>query len=118
MRLSRRAACSAWSRIVGLAGCHVPWAEKEKARWASGQIVRNGDLLYINNDRGELVIVKPEPGGYREVSRTFLIKPTTPPGNRRELEHVNWSHPAYANRRIYTRNNEKIIAVSLAGDGK
>jgi outer membrane protein assembly factor BamB len=91
---------------------------KEKARWASGQIVRNGDLLYINNDRGELVIVKPQPGGYQEMSRTPLIKPTTPPGNRRELENVNWSHPAYANRHIYTRNDEEIIAASLAIDGK
>ena len=27
---------------------------KERARWASGVIVRHGDRLFINNDRGEL----------------------------------------------------------------
>lgn len=67
---------------------------KERARWASGLIVRNGDRLFINNDRGELIIVKPSAHGYHEISRTHLIAPTSPPGNRRELTNVNWSHPA------------------------
>ena len=91
---------------------------KERVRWASGLIVRNGDRLFINNDRGELIIVKPSPEGYQEISRTALIKPTSPPGNRRELVMVNWSHPAYANRHIYARNDEEIISASLAVDGK
>jgi outer membrane protein assembly factor BamB len=91
---------------------------QERARWAGGQIVRRGDLLWVNNDRGELVIVNPSPQGYQEISRTNLIKPTTPPGNRRALVNVNWSHPAYANRHIYARNDEEIIAASLAVDGR
>jgi outer membrane protein assembly factor BamB len=86
---------------------------KEKARWASGIIVRQGDRYFINNDRGELIIAKLSPQGYQEVSRTQLIKPTTNPGNRRELGAVNWSHPAYANRCILARNDEEIISVSL-----
>ena len=91
---------------------------KERARWAQGLIVRHGDRLFINNDRGELIIVKPSPEGYQEISRTMLLKPTSPPGNRRELVSVNWSHPAYANRHIYARNDEEIICASLAIDGK
>jgi outer membrane protein assembly factor BamB len=90
---------------------------KERSRWAAGLIVRNGDRLFINNDRGELIIMNPSPAGYQEISRTHLIKPTTPPGNRRELEYVNWSHPAYANKHIYARNDEEIICASLATDG-
>jgi outer membrane protein assembly factor BamB len=91
---------------------------KERARWAQGLIVRHGERLFVNNDRGELVIVKPSPEGYQEISRTFLLKPTSPPGNRRELGGVNWSHPAYANRHIYARNDEEIISASLAADGR
>lgn len=87
---------------------------KEKARWASGFIVRNGDRYFINNDRGELIIAKLSPKGYEEISRASLIKPTSNPGNRRELGSVNWTHPAYANRHLYTRNDEEIIAVPLA----
>lgn len=86
---------------------------KEKARWASGLIVRQGNRYFINNDRGELIIAKLSPQGYQEISRAQLIKPTTNPGNRRELGAVNWSHPAYANRHIIARNDEEIISVSL-----
>jgi outer membrane protein assembly factor BamB len=91
---------------------------KDRARHATGQIVRNGGLLYINNDRGELVIVKPQPDGYHERGRTPLIKPTTPPSTRRALASINWTHPAYANRHIYMRNDEEIIAASLSVDGR
>ena len=60
------------------------------------------------------IIARTTPEGYDEISRTHLIDPTSAPGNRRELKTVNWSHPAYANRRIYARNDEEIIAASLA----
>ena len=86
---------------------------KERARWASGFIVRHGDRYFINNDRGELIIAKLSPRGYQEISRTALIKPTSNSGNRREIGGVNWSHPAYANRNIVARNDEEIISVSL-----
>ena len=91
---------------------------KERARWASGVIVRNGDRLFVNNDRGELIILKPSPDGYHEISRTQLIKPTSPPQNRRELVDVNWLYPAYANKHIYARNDQEIISASLAADGR
>ena len=86
---------------------------KENARWASGFIVRQGDRYFINNDRGELIIAKLSPQRYEEISRTPLIKPTSKSGNRRELNAVNWSHPAYANRHIVARNDEEIISVPL-----
>jgi outer membrane protein assembly factor BamB len=91
---------------------------KERARWASGLMVRNGNRVFINNDRGELILATLSPEGFNEISRTMLIKPTSPPGNRRELSVVNWSHPAYANRHVYARNDEEIVAMSLAVDGK
>lgn len=85
----------------------------EKARWASGFIVRHRDRYFINNDRGDLIIAKFSPNGYQEISRTRLIKPTSNSGNRRELGAVNWSHPAYANRHIIARNDEEIVSISL-----
>ena len=91
---------------------------KERARWASGMTVQHGDRVFINNDRGELIIATLSPKGFQEISRTQFLKPTSPPGNRRELINVNWSHPAYANRHIYARNDEEIVAATLAVDGK
>ena len=86
---------------------------QEKARWASGFLVRHGDHFFINSDRGDLIIATLSPDGYREISRTKLIQPTSNPGNRREMQAVNWSHPAYANRHIVARNDAEIIRASL-----
>jgi hypothetical protein len=89
---------------------------KEKARFAAAFFVRNGDRYFINNDRGELIIGRFTPEGFDETSRTQLIEPTSTPGARRELGAVNWSHPAYANRHIFARNDKEIIRASLAKD--
>lgn len=86
---------------------------REKARWASGFIVRNGNRYFINNDRGELILARLAPEGYQEIGRTALIRPTSDSGNRRALGAVNWSHPAYANRHIVARNDEEIVRYSL-----
>jgi outer membrane protein assembly factor BamB len=86
---------------------------REKVRNASAHIVRNGDRYWIFNDRGELIVARFSPEGYREISRAKLIRPTSTPGARRELGAVVWSHPAFANRHIYARNDEEILSVSL-----
>jgi len=91
----------------------TPEVTKEKARWATGFIVRNGERFFINNDRGDLIIADLKPDGYHEISRTPLILPTNKRGGRRELGVVNWVHPAYANRHIFTRNDEEMICASL-----
>ena len=85
----------------------------EKARWAAAHIVRNGDRYFINNDRGELIIARLRPERYQEISRTKLIEPTSNSGNRRAAGAVNWSHPAYANRHIFARNDQEILCASL-----
>ncbi|MBM3779791.1 MAG: hypothetical protein FJW23_16375 [Acidimicrobiia bacterium] len=88
----------------------------ERARWASAFIVRNGDRMFISNDRGELMIGRFSPEGYEEIDRTKLIAPTSPPGVRRRLGTVSVVHPAYANRRIYMRNDEEILCASMAAE--
>jgi outer membrane protein assembly factor BamB len=87
---------------------------KEKRRHTTAFLVRHGDHYFINNDRGDLIIARLTPEGYQEISRTPLIKPTTEnSASRRELNAVNWSHPAYANKHIIQRNDEEIIRASL-----
>lgn len=87
---------------------------KEHAMYATALFVRNGDRYFINNDRGELVMAKLSPKGYEEISRTHVITPTHPGGRRRELQAVNWSYPAYANKHIIVRNDNEIVRYSLA----
>ncbi len=89
----------------------------ERSRWASAQLVQHGNRVFITNDRGELILARLTPAGYQEISRTPLIKPTSDPRGRfRQLGAVFWSHPAYANQHIYARNDEELIAVTLAAD--
>jgi len=87
---------------------------KENARWSTGQIVRQGDRYFISNDRGELIIAKLSPDGYQEIDRTKMIAPTSYVNRRRELGAINWTHPAYANRHLITRNDKEIVRYSLA----
>ena len=87
----------------------------EESRWASAFLIRNGDRFFINNDSGDLIIADLSPKGYKEISRTKLIEPTTVPGAKsRKLGVVNWTLPAYANRCIFIRNDKEILCASLA----
>ena len=64
------------------------------------------------NERGELIISKLSPAGFEEISRAKLIKPTE--GQLGERGGVTWSHPAFAYKNVYARNDEELICVSLA----
>ena len=86
----------------------------ENARWASGQIVRNGDRFFINNDRGEFIIAKLSPEGYHEIDRVKIMEPTNPLNRRREYSAVHWTHPAYANLHMIIRNDKEMVRFSLA----
>jgi outer membrane protein assembly factor BamB len=82
----------------------------ESIRWANAFIVKNGNRFFLFNEKGDLIIAKLSPRGYEEISRTHLIEPAnTDPGRR-----VVWSHPAFANRRVYARNDKEIICADLA----
>ena len=50
--------------------------------WANVFTVRNGDLYYLANDLGELVIALMSPSGYEELGRAHLIAPTHKVGSR------------------------------------
>ena len=89
---------------------------RERKRNASAFVVRSGDRYFISNDRGELIIAGLSPTGYTEFSRTELIRPTSEPGARRERGAVHWSHPAYADRSVFVRNDEEILRASLAAN--
>ena len=89
-------------------------------RWGTVFMVRHGDRYFVNNDDGELIIAQFTPEGYVELDRTTLVEPTSAAGHRvrgpgTEWNRlVNWSHPAYANRQIFQRNDKELIRVSLA----
>jgi hypothetical protein len=59
---------------------------------------------------GEIVLCKITPAGYEEIDRAKVIEPTGAAFGRR----VVWCQPAFANKRMYVRNDKELICVDLA----
>ena len=85
-----------------------------KARWANIHMVRNGDKIWMFNERGELIISKLSPYGFQEISRAKLIDPTEDQLDQRG--GVCWSHPAFAYKHVYARNGKELVCASLAAE--
>jgi outer membrane protein assembly factor BamB len=83
-----------------------------ETRWGNAFLIKNQDRFFLSNERGELIIAKLSPKGYQELSRTHLIDPT----NRDPGRMVVWSHPAFANRHIFARNDRELVCASLAAE--
>ena len=82
----------------------------EPVRWANAFIVKNGDRFFLFNEKGDLIIARLSPKGYQEVSRAHVLEPTGTAAGR----SVVWSHPAFANRRCYARNDREMVCLDLA----
>jgi len=80
-------------------------------RWATIHFVQNGDRTWMFNERGELIIARLSPKGFEELSRAALIKPTL--GQLPQRKGVCWSHPAYAYKHVFARNDEELVCASL-----
>ncbi len=84
----------------------------KSARWGHAFIVKHGNRSFIFSEGGDLIIARLTPEKYEELSRAHLIDPV----NRDPGRPVVWSHPAFANKSTYARNDQEIVCVSLAAD--
>jgi len=79
-------------------------------RWGHAFVIKQGQRAFIFSEQGDLIIAKLTPAKYEEISRTHLLDPV----NRDPGRPVVWSHPAFANKCVYARNDKELICVSLA----
>jgi outer membrane protein assembly factor BamB len=75
-------------------------------------LVKNGDRFFIFAETGDLVIAKLSPQKYEEVSRAHLLERTGAAFGRK----VVWSHPAFADKCVFARNDKEIVCASLAAE--
>lgn len=87
-----------------------------RSRWSTIHFVRNGDRVWMFNERGELIIARLSPRGYEEISRAALIEPTL--DQLRQRGGVCWAHPAFARRHVFARNDKELVCASLAADDR
>jgi hypothetical protein len=93
----------------------VVWREvsplgERKAFFATCFLIKNEDRFFIFNDQGFLIVAQLTPEGYRELGRAKLLENSSVARGR----NVVWSHPAFANRAMYARNDQELICVELA----
>lgn len=91
---------------------HKPTTNKRPQQSGSGTafLVKNGDRFFLFSETGDLIIAKLSPAGYEEISRAHLIEPTQDSFGRA----VVWSHPAFADKCVFVRNDKEIVCASLA----
>ncbi len=82
----------------------------EPVRWANAFIIKNGNRFLLFNEKGDLIIARLSSAGYQEIDRTHLLDPV----NKDPGRPVVWSHPAFANKKVYARNDAEIICADLA----
>ena len=83
--------------------------DKRGAFGPSIHLTPNGDFVFLYNDKGELIHAKLTPQGYQEISRALLLAPVYKFGGHL----VNWAPPAYADGRVFARNEKEIVCAEL-----
>lgn len=86
--------------------------EQRGANEGATFVTRNGDRFFIFGENGDLVIARLSPERYEEVSRTKLLDPVGVGLGR----NVVWSHPAYADKCVFARNDKEIVCAALAAE--
>jgi outer membrane protein assembly factor BamB len=83
-----------------------------RASHGTACLVRHDDRYLLLSETGDLILAKLSPAGYEELSRFHLLEPTNEAFGR----PVVWSHPAFAQRCVFARNDKELVCASLAAD--
>ncbi len=83
-----------------------------RANYGTAFIVKHQDRFFLFSETGDLILARLSPEGYEEISRFHVLDPTNTAYGR----DVVWSHPAFANRHLFARNDKELVCVSLAAD--
>lgn len=81
-----------------------------RIRIGTAFIVKNGDRHFLFNETGDLILAKLTPEKYEEIGRVNLLEPTSRAFGR----DVVWSHPAFAQKCVFARNDKEIVCADLA----
>lgn len=90
----------------------APTTGSGKASSGTAFLVKNADRYFLFGETGHLVIAKLSPAKYEEISRAKILEPTGTAFGR----DVLWSHPAFANRCVFARNDRELVCVALAAE--
>ena len=75
--------------------------------------MKHEDRFFLFSELGDLILARLSPQGYDELGRFHVLEPTNSTFGR----PVVWSHPAFARKCVFARNDKELVCVSLAEDG-
>lgn len=86
--------------------------EKRFIKHGTAFITRLGhtDQYLLMSENGDLILAEMNAKGFHEKGRMHVIEPTNESFGR----PVVWSHPAYAGKTAFIRNDKEIVAVDLS----
>jgi hypothetical protein len=87
-----------------------PTSEKRRPRHATAFLVKHEDRFFLFNETGDLIMANLSEDGYQELGRFHVLEPTNEAFGR----PVVWSHPAFARKSVFARNDEELVCVDLA----
>lgn len=91
------------------------WESTDVIGYAKGSdsafIVKNGDRFFFFTETGDLVIGKLSKDGYQEIDRAKGLVAMTQTAFGRK---VIWCQPAFADKKMYVRNDKELVAFDLA----
>jgi outer membrane protein assembly factor BamB len=82
----------------------------EKVDCGTAFLIQQGDRYLLFNDHGDLILADLSPKGYKEIDRAHILEPVQEARGR----NVVWTHPAFAQKCVFVRNDKEMICVSLA----
>src|SRR5262249_8747849 len=85
------------------------WGGK-KAMFGTAFLTPHEDRCYVFTDQGDLWLGKFTEKGFEQTSKTRLIEPVQPSRGRRK---VVWTHPAYADKAVFVRNQQEIVCAEI-----
>lgn len=88
----------------------APTTNTRRGTHGTAFIVRNDDRYFLFSETGDLIVARLSAKGYDEISRFHVLDPTGECFGR----DVVWSHPAFADKCCFARNDKELVCVSLA----
>jgi outer membrane protein assembly factor BamB len=85
---------------------------ERRASHGTAFIVQHRDKYMLFTETGDLVFAKFSPTDFQELGRMHVLEPTGDCFGR----PVVWSHPAFANKCLFARNDNELVCVNLAED--
>jgi outer membrane protein assembly factor BamB len=78
----------------------VLWSQEKIGKYHAALLRTGDEKLLMLDDAGHLILLQPDPAGYKELCRATACGPT-------------WAHPALSDGRVYVRDGKELVCLKM-----